>query len=182
LEEMKITPAWVWPARTQCGARAARSVRRPSRCRTPSRASTATAVLLSELGTVINRGDAGRELTAGVEELIRPPALGTGIRSAPAAESGPALAWIPHDAEEQRERGTGRGRGQPMTMHRRGAVASSTPRAVCDVLVLRLVPRMVATVTPPGLIAQGGAWGHCAHAPAGCRVTGPPSARGGSAR
>jgi len=33
-----------------------------------------------------------------------------------------------------------------MAMHRRGAVASSAARAVCDVLVLRLVPRLVATV------------------------------------
>jgi hypothetical protein len=76
-----------------------------------------------------------------------------------------------------------RARPRPaMAVHRRGAVASVAPRAVCDVLVLRLVPRQVATVTPPGLIAQGGAWGHCAHAPVGCRVTEPPSARGGSAR
>jgi len=81
--------------------------------------------------------------------------------------------------------GRTRRRGGPRPAHGRRPRPARLryPRpAACDVLVLRFVPRLVATVTPPGLIAQGGAWGHCAHALVGCRVTGPPSARGGSAR
>src|SRR6516165_9662676 len=62
-----------------------------------------------------------------------------------------------------------------------GAVALPRACAACDVLVLRFLPHLVATVTPPGFIAQGGAWGHCACAPVRCRVTGPPPARGGPA-
>ena len=117
-----------------------------------------------------------------VHRAARVVPLGTAIRSAaPAAKSG--LAWL--GSHERCWAGERRRRGGPRPAHGRRPRPARLryPRpAACDVLVLRFVPRLVATVTPPGLIAQGGAWGHCAHALVGCRVTGPPSARGGSAR
>jgi hypothetical protein len=104
----------------------------------------------------------------------------------PAAAEGALLAWfpgrIPYGCRGAGERGTGRARASPWPCTAARTVALSPPGAACDVLILRFVPRAVATVTPPGLIAQGGAWGHCAGAPVRCRVTVPPRVRGGPAR
>jgi hypothetical protein len=56
-------------ARPHCDAQAAGALRCPRRVEHCTRADTETAVLLFEPSTVINTDNAGRDLTAEVEEL-----------------------------------------------------------------------------------------------------------------